>query len=59
MKPVVIPLIREEEETCVMPVCGKRLGYSKNTPITDPRRKGHYIDAAGQLCDDCYEQLQR
>lgn len=45
-----------EEETCKGAACGKPLGYPVEVPADDPRRKGHYVDTAGQLCDPCWNK---
>lgn len=43
-----------EKERCVL--CGAETAYSFDTPI-DLRL--YYIEGAGQLCHDCYNDLYR
>mgnify|MGYP001592469386 CR=1 FL=1 len=42
-----------EFDTCVMPGCGKKTQYTKNTHID--LRVG-YIEGCGQLCVECFRK---
>ena len=44
--------IQGEKEYCVL--CGKETEYSKQTPFED--RIG-YVEAVGQLCQNCHMEL--
>lgn len=39
-------------ECCIL--CGKLTGTAKEQPVLERR---HYIEGAGQLCQECYQEL--
>lgn len=39
-------------ERCVL--CGKLTGVSRDTPI---REREYYVEAAGQLCAECFSKI--
>ena len=44
----------KEKETCVS--CGKETPYSRDTHID---YRNYYVEGAGQLCKECYEQINK
>lgn len=41
-----------QKEVCVL--CGAETGYSRSVPI---EFRLHYVEAAGQLCENCYKEV--
>lgn len=41
------------EERCVMPLCRRRTGVLKSTPIN---QRTHYIQGCGQVCNSCWSK---
>ena len=39
-------------ERCV--ICGKRIEYGKNDPISE---RHFYVEGAGQLCNQCFHDV--
>lgn len=44
-----------ETEECAK--CHKDTGIPKNCHVDDPRRLGCYVEGAGQLCSECYNEV--
>jgi len=44
-----------ETEICVS--CRKDTGIPKNCHVDDPKRKGNYVEGAGQLCEECADTI--
>lgn len=45
-------LEKDDREYCI--ICGRKTGYRRFQPI-DSRQ--YYIYGAGQLCQECYQQI--
>jgi len=44
------------EERCVMPLCRRRTGVLKSTPIN---QRAHYIEGCGQICWECVNEMEK
>jgi len=44
------------EEICVIPLCGRKTGVLKKTPIDE---RECYVEGCGQLCQACWEDIYK